>query len=87
MKKEFQLSDYKSEKATKVWEISIVDFSYTGHRYVVPVKCTEEISQNFVAFSEYMYYNHLLNPWEEIHEIIVMGFIWKIKVMLRLIDL
>ena len=30
-------------------EISTVDLSY-----VVPVKSTEEISQNFVAFSEYM---------------------------------
>ena len=38
-----------SEKATKFWEISIVDLSY-----VVPVKSKVEISQNFVAFSEYM---------------------------------
>ena len=38
-----------SEKATKFCEISTVDLSY-----VVTVKCTVEISQNFVAFSEYM---------------------------------
>ena len=38
-----------SEKATKFWEISTLLFSY-----VVPVKSKVEISQNFVAFSEYM---------------------------------
>ena len=38
-----------SEKATNFWEISTVDLSY-----VVTVKSTVEISENFVAFSEYM---------------------------------
>ena len=38
-----------SEKATKFCEISTVDLSY-----VVTVKSTVEILQNFVAFSEYM---------------------------------
>ena len=38
-----------SEKAAKFFEISAGDLSY-----VVPVKYTVEISQNFVAFSEYM---------------------------------
>ena len=38
-----------SEKATKFCEISTLDLSY-----VVPVKSTVEILQNFVAFSEYM---------------------------------
>ena len=38
-----------SEKATKFCEFSTVDLSY-----VVPVKSTVEISQNFVAFSEYV---------------------------------
>ena len=38
-----------SEKATKFCEISTLDLSYE-----VPVKSTVEISQNFVAFSEYM---------------------------------
>ena len=38
-----------SEKATIFWEISTVDLSY-----VVTVKSTVKISQNFVAFSEYM---------------------------------
>ena len=43
-----------SEKATNFWEISTVDLSY-----VVTVKSTEEILQNFVAFSEYMNFNHI----------------------------
>ena len=38
-----------SEKATNFCEISTVDLSY-----VTTVKSTVEISQNFVAFSEYM---------------------------------
>ena len=38
-----------SEKATKFCEISTLLLSY-----VVPVKNKVEISQNFVAFSEYM---------------------------------
>ena len=38
-----------SEKATKVCEIFTLLLSY-----VVPVKSKVEISQNFVAFSEYM---------------------------------
>ena len=38
-----------SEKARTFCEISTVDLSY-----VVTVKSTVEISQNFVAFSEYM---------------------------------
>ena len=41
-----------SEKATNFCEISTVDLSY-----VVTVKSTVEISQNFVAFSEYMSFN------------------------------
>ena len=44
-----------SEKATNFCEISTVDLSY-----VVTVKSTVEISQNFVAFSEYMNLNKLL---------------------------
>ena len=43
-----------SEKATKFWEISTVDMSY-----VVAVKSTVGISQNFVAFSEYMNFTEL----------------------------
>ena len=38
-----------SEKITNVCEISTIDLSY-----VVTVKSTVEISQTFVAFSEYM---------------------------------
>jgi hypothetical protein len=44
-----QLKFKYSEKATKFFEISTVDFSY-----VVSVKCMVEILQNFVAFSKYM---------------------------------
>ena len=40
------------EKATKFCEISTLLLSY-----VVPVKSKVEISQNFVAFSEYMNFN------------------------------
>ena len=47
-----------SEKATKFCEISTVDLSY-----VVTVKSTMEISQNFVAFSEYMNFNWLELLW------------------------
>ena len=43
-----------SEKATKFCKISTVDLFY-----VVPVKSTMEISQNFVAFSEYMNFINL----------------------------
>ena len=46
-----------SEKATNICEISTVDLLY-----VVTVKSTMEISQNFVAFSEYMNFN-LLSTW------------------------
>ena len=45
-----------SEKATNFCEISTVDLSY-----VVTVKSTVEISQNFVAFSEYM--NFIRYQW------------------------
>ena len=38
-----------SEKATKFYEISTLLLSY-----VVPIKCKVEISQHFVAFSDYM---------------------------------
>ena len=41
-----------SEKVAKFCEISTVDLSH-----VVTVKSTVEISQNFVAFSEYMNFN------------------------------
>ena len=38
-----------SKKATKFYEISTLLLSY-----VVPVKSKEEISENWMAFSEYM---------------------------------
>ena len=47
-----------SEKATHFCEISIIDLSY-----VVTVKSTVEISQNFVAFSEYMNFKLTLFSW------------------------
>ena len=52
--KDFTVKFICSEKATKFCEISTVDLSY-----VVPVKSTVEISQNFVAFSEYMNFKRL----------------------------
>ena len=42
-----------SEKAKKICEISIVDLPH-----VEPVKSLLEISQNFVAFSEYMNFTY-----------------------------
>ena len=48
-----------SEKATKFCEISAVDLSY-----VVPVKSTVEISQNFAAFSKYMNFKN--NFWTKL---------------------
>ena len=48
--KNFYIKFIYSEKATKFCEISTLDLSY-----VVPVKSTVQILQNFVAFSEYMY--------------------------------
>ena len=45
-----------SEKATKFCEISTEHLSY-----VVPVKSKVEISQNFVAFSEYMNFNNIFS--------------------------
>ena len=50
----FGLKFIYSEKAKKFCEISTVDLSY-----VVPVKSTVEILQNFVAFSEYMNFMEL----------------------------
>ena len=41
-----------SEKATIFCKISTLDLSY-----VVTIKSTVEISQNFVVFSEYMNFN------------------------------
>ena len=43
-----------SEKATKFCEISTLDLSY-----VVTVKSSVEILQNFVAFSEYMNFTNI----------------------------
>ena len=45
----FSVKFIYSEKATKFWEIFTLLFPY-----VVPVKNEVKISQNFVAFSEYM---------------------------------
>ena len=49
-----------SEKATNVGEISTVDLSY-----VVTVKSMVEISQKFVAFSEYMNFTFLHTMFEK----------------------
>ena len=52
-----QLKFIYSEKTTKFCEISTLLLSYV---VVVPVKSKVEISQNFVAFSEYMNFTELL---------------------------
>ena len=59
-----------NEKATNFWEISTIDLSD-----VVTVKYTVEISQNFVAFSEYMNFNlpNILSNY--IHISIFIGFL------------
>ena len=57
------------EKATKYCEISTLDLSY-----VVPVKSTVEILQNFVAFSEYM------NSWSISH---IFGVLWAVRSIIR----
>ena len=53
-----------SEKATKFCEISNVDLTVTTYD-----KSTVEISQNFVAFSEYMNFKQsfLFKSFEEFH--------------------
>ena len=43
-----------SEKATKFCKISTLLFSY-----IVPIKSKVEISQNFVAFAEYMNFKEI----------------------------
>ena len=47
-----------SEKAITFFEISTVDLSYE-----VTVKSTVEISQNFMAFSEYMNFTIFWQFW------------------------
>ena len=66
-----------SEKATKVCEISTLLLSY-----VVPVKSKLKISQNFVAFSEYMNFkNHKSHKGQfvfKVHALWEGHTIWKI---------
>ena len=52
-----------SEKATKFWEIFTLLLSY-----VVPVKSNVKISQNFVAFSEYM--NFMQPFWLKVYSVL-----------------
>ena len=55
----FHLKFIYSEKASKFCKISILLSSY-----VVPVKSKVEISQNFVAFSEYMNFTAQQPKWQ-----------------------
>ena len=55
-KRPISLKFIYSEKASNFCEISTVDLSY-----VVTVKSTVEILQNFVAFSDYMNFKSLCN--------------------------
>ena len=63
--KPFMVKFIYSEKAKNFCEISTLLLSY-----VVPVKSKVEISQNFVAFSEYMNFNPRLY-YERVVEIIL----------------
>ena len=56
MLEEYMTGNKIEYKATKFCKISTVDLSY-----VVPVKSMVEISQNVVAFSEYMNFNDVIN--------------------------
>ena len=56
---------YYSEKATKSCEIFLLLLSY-----VVPVNSKVKISQNFVAFSEYMNFNHSNATSERVDSIV-----------------
>ena len=49
-----------SEKATHFCKISTVDLTY-----IVTVKSTVEISQNFVAFSEYMNFKYIKESYDQ----------------------
>ena len=59
-----------SEKATKFSEISTVDLSF-----VVLVKSIVEISQNFVAFSEYMNFTIVVHYWVQNRLLFYSGLI------------
>ena len=72
--KSTQVKFIYSEKATKFWEISTLLLSY-----VVPVKSKVEISQNFVASSEYMnfisiQFLHTYIHWNSFTHNIYMGW-------------
>ena len=64
-----------SEKATKIWEISTLKFSY-----VVPVKFTVEISQKFCGllriYELYKCQVHLKGT-----HLLIMIFMWRIETL------
>ena len=65
-----------SEKTTIFFEISTLDLSY-----VVTFKSTVEISQKFVAFSEYMNFKNIATKSKKIHALIkVLILHFKFKV-------
>ena len=57
-----------SEKVTNFCKISTVDFSF-----VVTVKSTSEILQNFVAFPEYM---NFTKSWYNYSTVQIMDFLY-----------
>ena len=57
-----------SEKATNVWDISTVDLSY-----VVTIKSSVEVLQNFVAFSEIMNFTKLSS--ELVHKYVLLQYL------------
>ena len=62
-----------SEKATKFCKISTFLLSY-----VVPVKSKEKISQNFVAFSEYMKFN--VSKYFDVTAVLFVGLIFALLI-------
>ena len=70
----FGLKFIYSENATKFCEISTIDLSY-----VVAVKSTVEISQNFVAFSEYMNFNRLKRFEKQLGSKLFKGMLRNLK--------
>ena len=80
-----------SEKASNFCKIPTVDLSY-----LVTVKSTVKISQNFVALSEYMNFMHLLAKHIEILEqketlvlplLFMMSLVWQGNLFLLLMHL
>ena len=76
----FILKSIYYEKATKFREISTLLLSY-----VVPVKSNVEISQNFVAFSEYMNFMNIDKSFSSCSNSYYFNFQWKFIPLVRIL--